>query len=106
MPDQITYGVLENALVQLGFDVTAGPNYRSYCHVETETTIVIPDYPPEQAADEMRLATVRTMVVARGIARPERLEHLFRVPLDQLGTVAAKRSSVRITHQVPAEVKA
>ena len=106
MPEHITYGALENALVQLGFDVTAGPNYRSYCHAKTETTIVTPDYPLEQAADEMRLATVRTLVVARGIARPERLEHLLGVPLDQVRPVATKQSAVRITHLVPAEVKA
>lgn len=106
MPEHITYGALEYALVQLGFDVTTGPNYRSYCHVETETTIVTPDYPPEQAADEMRLATIRTMVAARGLARPERLEHLLRVPLNQTTPAATKRSAARITHLVPAEVKA
>ena len=106
MSKDITYGALENALVQLGFDVTTGPNYRSYDHAETGTVIVTPDYPLEQAADEMRLATIRTMVVARGVARLDRLEHLLRVSPDQPNLVGTKRSPVRITHLTPAEAKA
>ena len=59
MSELITYGALENALVRLGFDITVGPNYRLYRHARTDTTIITPDYPPDQAAEEMRLATVR-----------------------------------------------
>lgn len=106
MSEPITYGAIENALMKLGFDVTVGPDYRLYRHAPTETMIVTPDYPPEQAADEMRLATVRKMVVARGVARRERLERLLNSASPAPGPVTVKRSAVRITHEVPAEVKA
>ena len=106
MSEPITYGAIENALVRLGFGVTVGPDYRLYHHAATDTTILTPDYPPEQAAEEMRLATVRKMVVERGVARRERLERLLSDPPAVSRPVTVKRSTVRITHEIPAEVKA
>ena len=102
----ITYGAIENALVTLGFDITDGPDYRLYHHAGTDTTIITPDYPPEQAADEMRLATVRKMVVDRGVARSARLDHLLSNPPTVLRATTAKKSAVQIRHEIPAEVKA
>lgn len=106
MSEPITYGAIEKALAQLGFDITAGPDYRLYHHEGTNTVIITPDYPPEQAAEEMRLATVRKMVVERGVARRGRLERLLNNPLAVSHPVAVKKSAVRITHEIPAKVKA
>lgn len=106
MSEAITYGMIENALVQLGFDITVGPDYRLYYHAATDTTIVTPDYPLEQAADEMQLATVRTMVITRAIAQVERLERLLHTPFAVTRSAAFKKTTVRITHAIPAEVKA
>ena len=103
MSEPITYGAIEKALVQLGFDITAGPDYRLYRHEGTNTVIITPDYPLEQAAEEMRLATVRKMVVERGVARRARL---LNNPPGVSRPVAVKKSTVRITHEIPAEVKA
>ena len=106
MSESITYGAIENALARLGFGVTVGPDYRLYHHTPTDTTVITPDYPPEQAAEEMRLATVRKMVVARGVAWRERLERLLSNLPAMPRPVTVKRSTVRITHEIPAEVKA
>ena len=106
MSEPITYGAIEKALVQLGFDITAGPDYRLYRHEGTNTVIITPDYPSEEAAEEMRLATVRKMVVERGVARRARLERLLNNPPAVSRPVAVKKSTVRITHEIPAEVKA
>ena len=73
-PTPVTYAALQTALVQLGFDVILGPDYRLYFHKPTDTRILMPDFPYGQAADEIRLITVRKMVVERGIARRARLE--------------------------------
>lgn len=93
MAEPITYGTIENTLVKLGFDVTVGPDYRLYRHVPTDTMIVTPDYPQEQATDEMRLATVRKMV-AGGVARRDRLERLLNSASPVPGPVTIKRSTV------------
>ena len=66
MSERVTYGTIKNTLLCLGFDVTVGPNYRLYRHAAAEAEFVMPDYPAEQIADAMRLATVRTLVAARG----------------------------------------
>ena len=106
MSEPITYGAIENALVSLGFDVTVGPDYRLYRHAPTGTLMVTPDYPPEGPAEEMRLVTVRRMVVERGVARQDRLERLLRDSSSVPGAGTVKRSAVQITHDVPDEVKA
>ena len=104
MSEHITYGSIENALTRLGFEVTVGPNYRLYRHAATETVITTPDYPLERAADAMRLASVRTLIAARGIARPERLEHLLAAPVS-LKPIPSQHSTRQITHIIPDEVK-
>jgi hypothetical protein len=103
MPESILYAAVESALAELGFDVTVGPDYRLYHHAGTDTTIVTPDGPPEQAADALRLATVRRMVVDRGVARRERLERLLARPPAPRPT-SIKRVTTRIT--LPVESKA
>jgi len=104
MSEHITYGAIENALTKLGFEVTVGPNYKLYRHAATETVITTPDYPLEQAADAIRLASVRTLIASRGVARPERLERLLSAPVN-VKQNSITHSTVRITHRVPNEVK-
>ena len=102
----ISYAALETALVQVGFDVILGPDYRLYHHAPTDTRILMPDFPREQAADELRLITVRKMVVERGIARRERLDRLLLHPPARPRPARVRTTTRQITHDIPDEVKA
>lgn len=92
--------------MRLCFDITVGPDYRLYHHSGTDTIIITPNFPPDQAADDRRLAMVRKMVADRGVARRERLERLLNNPSSTSHPATIKTSTVRITHEISAEVKA
>lgn len=105
-PTPITFAALETALVQLGFDIVIGPDYRLYHHDPTDTRLLMPDFPYEQAADELRLIEVRKMVVERGVARRERLERLLLHPPARRRTARVRTTTRQITHVIPDEAKA
>ena len=100
-PTPITYAALQTALVQLGFEVILGPDYRLYFHKPTDTRILMPDFPYEEAADEMRLIEVRKMVVERGIARRARLERLLLHPPARPRPARVRTTTREITHVIP-----
>ena len=105
MSEPITYGAIEKALVQLGFDITAGPDYRLYRHEGTNTVIITPDYPlskPLSRCGWRQSARWSWSVGWRGGRGWNGLNN----PPAVSRPVAVKKSTVRITHEIPAEVKA
>lgn len=68
MSETITYGRLEQALIQLGFSKQLGPGYIVFHNDDHDATFVLPNISPSEKVRDVHLIAARQTIVGKGVA--------------------------------------
>jgi hypothetical protein len=95
--NEVTYGQLEELLLQLGFvrqDV--GSQWHRYEHAVSDTEIILAAKPPTEPARPSEVASARIHLVAKGLIREAELDQQLGHNTAQKTTPGAKKRSASV----------